>query len=630
MCGICGIIDYKGSVSAGALLHEMAVKMKLRGPDDEGLYVDSNSLPSVGLGHRRLSIIDLSKSGHQPMPNEDGSIWLVCNGEIYNYKELRPRLEREGHTFRSNTDVETIIHLYESHGDECVKYLNGMFAFALYDQKERSILLARDRAGKKPLFYYHDSDKFLFASELSSLLADKTARPEVNTQAIHYYLSFGYVPAPLTIYSNVLKLLPGHTLTLRDGKLDLKRYWNLEFSPKLKISEDDAAAELLRLLEDAVKIRLYSDVPLGAFLSGGVDSSIVVALMSRLSARKVKTFSIGFQEQDYDELRYARNIATRYGTEHNEFIVKPDAIKILPLLIERYGEPYADSSCIPTYYVSRQTKQYVTVALNGDGGDELFGGYERYQAMLAAEVYQNCPRLFTGLINSALRLVPEPIDPKSKIRRLKRFFEAAALPATQRYLRWVSVFDGKMKSGIYSDDFKKTSFLDGPLSYLSRYADGFDGIDFADRFLMIDINTYLPNDLLVKVDVASMANSLEARSPFLDYRLMEFAAKLPSRYKLTMFSKKRILKRMAKGLVPAENLYRKKMGFGVPIGKWFRNELKELLCDTLLSDASFKRGYFNPAAVRGMVEGHIAGKKDYAFQLWALLMLELWHRKFKA
>jgi asparagine synthase (glutamine-hydrolysing) len=604
----------------------MAAAMVHRGRDDEGIYVKPQSKPYVGLGHRRLKIIDLSESGHQPMSNEDSSIWTVFNGEVYNFRELRKELEGRGHIFKSNTDTEVILHLYEEHGVNCVKYLRGMFAFAIWDEKTQLLLLARDRVGKKPLLYYYDDKNFCFASEFSSLLASSLVEKEINYDAIHYYLTFGYIPAPLTIYKNVFKLLPAHRLILKDKKISSERYWQLDYSKKNNIPEEEAEEEILRLLREAVKIRLYSDVPLGAFLSGGIDSSTVVALMSQLSEKKVKTFSIGFEESDYDELRYARNIAERFDTEHHEFIVKPNALEILPLLVERYGEPYADSSCIPTYYVAQQTKRYVSVALNGDGGDELFAGYERYQAMLASE---KIPRIVKGvIIASIVSILPDSINPKNRLRRIKRFLNAAGFPLQQRYLRWVGIFDNSLKNSLYTEDFKKNMLAKEAFSWLTPYLGEPKDLNLIDRLLMADTHIYLPNDLLVKVDIASMANSLEVRSPFLDHKVMEFAARLPCEYKLKTGIKKYILKKAIKDLVPAENVHRRKMGFGLPIGRWFREELKGFVKDALLSESSLKRRYFKSEIVKRIVDDHTEARKDYAFQLWALLMLELWHQRF--
>ena len=628
MCGICGIIDRNINRRVSeSVLRNMCDAMKHRGPDDEGIYLDNKGV-SVGLGHRRLSIIDLSRAGHQPITNEDKTIWIVFNGEVYNYKELRVELENKGHKFKSYTDTETVIHLYEEYGQDCLKYLRGMFAFAIWDEKEKSLFLARDRVGKKPLLYSYANGIFCFASEFLALLRSGLVEKKINYEAVHFYLTFGYIPAPLTIYEDVFKLPPAHKLILKDKKLAIERYWELDYSQKINISEDEAAGEVLRLLKDAVKIRLYSDVPLGAFLSGGIDSSTVVALMSQVSSKKVKTFSVGFEEEDYSELKYAKNVAERFGTQHNEFIVKPKALEILPLLVERYGEPYADSSCIPTYYVSQQTRQYVTVALNGDGGDESFAGYERYQAMLLAEAFGSMLNISKKFIKGFSSFLPDSINPKNKLRRIKRFLGGAVLPTQKRYLRWIGIFDDDLKNTLYSEDFLNKVVQKDPLKYLSPYINNSSRINLIDKLLMTDVNTYLPNDLLVKMDIASMANSLEARSPFLDHKLMEFVAKLPKEYKLKKSIKKHILKKTVKNLIPRENIHRPKMGFGVPVGGWFRGELKGFLNETLLSNKSLNRGYFKPEVIKDMIKTHIIGRKDYSFQLWTILMLELWHQRF--
>lgn len=628
MCGICGVIDNTTNSNLGeGVIRKMCEHLKHRGPDDEGIYIN-DQMPSLGLGHRRLSIIDLSASGHQPMPNEDGSIRIVLNGEIYNFQELRKDLEGKGHKFRSRTDTEAVLHLYEEYGKDCLKYLRGMFAFAIWDQKKQVLLLARDRVGKKPLLYHYANGVFCFASEFSSLLESGLIEKKINLQAINYYLTFGYVPTPVTIYEGVFKVPPAHSLILKDGQITLEAYWKLDYYPKIKISEEEAAEELLGLLKEAVKIRLYSDVALGAFLSGGIDSSTVVALMSILSDTKVKTFSVGFEDSDYSELKYAKSIAERFGTDHHEFIVRPKAIEILPLLIERYGEPYADSSCIPTYYVARETKRYVTVALNGDGGDECFAGYERYQAMLIAEKFRKVPFGAVNLIWLMSRLLPDSVDPKNKLRRIRRFMDGLVLPAKDRYLKWVGVFDNNAKKDLYEDNFACSLNQSKVFKFLVPFMDSTNNSHLLDKLLNTDVHNYLPDDLLVKVDIASMANSLEGRSPFLDHKVMEFAARLPADYKLKGQAKKYILKRAINTLIPQENIHRRKMGFGVPVGKWFRNELKDFLRENLLSQASLRRGYFKPEVIKNMVDNHINAKKDYTFQLWSLLMLELWHQKF--
>ncbi|RJP28989.1 MAG: asparagine synthase (glutamine-hydrolyzing) [Candidatus Omnitrophota bacterium] len=627
MCGICGLLDYNSqNTDSRRIIKGMCSKLIHRGPDDEGIFSQTGS-PNITLGHRRLSIIDLSSAGHQPMVNEDNSISLILNGEIYNYLELRTELESRGHVFRSNTDTEVVIHLYEEKGRDCVKSLRGMFAFALWDSNNKILFLARDRLGKKPLFYSHKDSRFLFSSELESLLESGFISKEINKDSLDYYLSFGYIPSPYTIYKNVFQLKPAHTLSLHNNELRVDRYWDLDYLPKLKISQQEAVEKVLNLLEEAVKIRLHSDVPLGAFLSGGIDSSTIVAIMSKVSRQQVKTFSIGFEDSDYSELTFAREISRIYGTEHHEFMVKPDALGVLPLLISRYGQPYADSSALPTYYVSKETRSHVTVALNGDGGDESFAGYERYHAMLIAESMYNLPPLLKRAIKFSSGFIPDSIEPKNRLRNIKRFFDAAFIEKEKRYIRWISIFYGELKNALYSAEFKSALKEDKAGSYISSFFnEASDGL--LDSLLNADVHTYLPEDLLVKVDIASMANSLEARSPFLDHKFMEFAARLPSSYKIKNGIRKYILKKAIKGIVPDRNVYRRKMGFGVPIGRWFRNELKEYIRDTLLEPKTLRRGYFNAGIVKKLVEDHIGLRKDYSFQLWSLLVLELWHRKF--
>ncbi|MEK6320332.1 MAG: asparagine synthase (glutamine-hydrolyzing) [Acidobacteriota bacterium] len=638
MCGIVGIVDSNGQPIDEAVLESMCTAILHRGPDDEGYYVGSNpgarsgsqrrGAASVGLGIRRLSIIDLA-TGKQPIHNEDKTVWVVLNGEIYNYPELRSELEAKGHHFYTQSDTEAIVHAYEEYGDEVPKRLRGMFAFALWDENQQKLLLARDRVGKKPLLYSIIGSKLVFASEFQAILQHPAVSREINESAISHYLSFMCVPAPLTAFSGVRKLEPGHLLIWQRGEIEIRKYWSLDFRNKIDISEAEAGERVVGLLRDAVRVRLMSDVPLGAFLSGGIDSSAVVALMSELSSERVKTFSIGFEEQEFNETGHARRVAERFGTDHHEFIVRPIAIDVLPKLVKHYGEPYADSSAIPTYYLAKMTRQHVTVALNGDGGDECFAGYERYAAMRLADRYHQLPRLLREqVLGPAIAAMPEAGSSRSRLGKARRFLDVAGRPRAERYLRWTSAFSDELKAELCTSEFLERTANASALGWVQPWFEGNGEIDIVDRALMADTSNYLPNDLLVKVDIATMAVSLEARSPFLDHHLMEFVASLPATYKLRGLTTKYLLKNALKGLLPAENLIRNKMGFGVPIGRWFRGELKSFLAETILSERALGRGYFKPAVVNRLIEEHTNGRRDYAHQLWTLLMLELWHQEF--
>ena len=628
MCGICGIINKSGKAIEEQVLRRMCSKMIHRGPDREGVHI-VNGPVSVGLGHRRLSIIDLSPQADQPFLNEDKSVSLVINGEIYNYHKLRDELKKSGHRFKSDSDSEVALHLYEEKGEEFVKYLRGAFALAVWDNKDRKLILARDRVGKKPLIYCKQNGNFCFASEFSALLASDLIKKEINYEAMHYYLSFGYVPAPMSIYKNVFKLLPAQMLILKGGEIRSHIYWDLDYTNKFDITLAEAETALLKELQEAVELRLFSDVPLGVFLSGGIDSSTVVALMAKSGRNRIKTFSIGFGEKDYDELKYAGKVAKLFNTDHQEFIVKPDALEILPELVERYGEPYADSSCIPSYYVSRAAKKYVTVALNGDGGDESFAGYERYQAVYLSEAYNKVPAyLRRGATSILLKLLPDSLSHKNSYRRARRFLEHAGLPFYDRYLHWVRMLSESEKLKLYTKDFESKVSKSAPVNYLKRYSKPGQQMELLDRLLYIDIKTNLANDLTVKMDIATMANSLEGRSPFLDQKVMEFCARLPSNFKMKNLIKKYILKRVAGKLIPTENIKRKKMGFGIPVGDWMRNQLKDYVHSVLLSEKAKNRGYFKEEELRTFVLEHTSGTRDHSFGLWSLLMLELWHNKF--
>ncbi|MEO7539451.1 MAG: asparagine synthase (glutamine-hydrolyzing) [Pyrinomonadaceae bacterium] len=625
MCGITGYVNADGRAADCSILEQMNRAIIHRGPDEDGFYIKAN----VGFAMRRRAIIDLA-TGQQPIHNTDKSKWLIFNGEIYNYRELREDLEKRGHKLYTKSDTEALLHLYDEHGAGCLEYLRGMFAFAIWDDNDKSLFLARDRVGKKPLLYSHQANgDLIFGSEFQALLKHPAISREVDREAIDAYLSYLCVPAPQTAFKRIRKLEPGHWLRWKDGRIETKRYWQPDFSKKIKITENEAIEETTRILRESTRLRMISEVPLGAFLSGGVDSSIVVALMAQESSQPVKTFSIGFEEQDFSELKYARIVADHVGAEYNEFTVRPNALDVLPTLVEHYGEPYADSSAIPTYYVSKETRRHVTVALNGDGGDESFAGYERYVAMRIAEGYKRVPSALRKVfVEAPVSMLPTSEMKRSRFRDAKRFLQAANLPRTERYFRWMSTFNRDVKRGMYTPEFEASvAGVDASL-LLDKWFARANGTGTLDATLLTDQMTYLPNDLLVKVDIAAMANSLEARSPFLDHNLIEFAASLPEGMKMHSFETKSLLKKVAARLVPREVIYRRKMGFGVPVGKWFRNEMKDFVRGVLLSEKSLKRGIIKPEVIERYVNEHTAAERDHSFQLWTLLMLELWFQRF--
>ena len=621
MCGIAGALvpgrgrrfDLSGPLDAQ--IH--------RGPDGVGIWADADCV----LGQRRLAIIDLSEAAQGPLENEDGSVSVTFNGEIYNFQELRKELEAHGHRFKSRTDTEVIVHAYEEWGAACVRRFRGMFAFAVWDQKERCLFLARDRVGKKPLFCTRVGDAFYFASELQGLLRFEGVKRVPDLTALNSYLAWGYIPAPRSAFENIFKLPPAHTLTLDvtgdEPKERIERYWSLDYLPKVIWSEEEAAEELRTAMTDATRLRLISDVPVGAFLSGGIDSSIVVGLMAQLSNVPVQTFSIGFEEQAFNELPHARRIAERWGTDHHEHVVKPDAAEIIPILARHYGEPFADSSAVPTYYVAKVTSQNVKVALNGDGGDESFAGYERYWAQRVAARLRRVPG--KQLAANVLRRFGTSSERGSTGRAI-RFFDAAGLSAPERYASWMSYFDAPGRQSLLTSSFLGHVESVGQ-EWIQNLFHDTESLDPADAAMSVDVRSYLPYDLLVKVDIATMASSLEGRSPFLDHEVMEMAARLPMPMKLRGRAGKHILRQTFSDLLPEKNIDRRKMGFGVPVGDWFRGPLKEMLHDTLLSARAHTRGYFDHDALTAYVGEHMQGRADHGQRLWSLLMLEMWHRE---
>jgi len=627
VCGISGIIysDPARPAETG-LLERMNAALAHRGPDDAGVYCEG----PVGLAHRRLSIIDLSLSGHQPMSNEDETAWIVLNGEIYNFQQLRAELEQAGHRFRSRTDTEVIVHLYEERGAECVQSLRGMFAFAIWDASRRRLVLARDRVGKKPLCYQQDGTAFRFASEVKAILQDPEVEVRPDPRGIAEYLTYGYVPAPGSAFSGIRHLPPAHYLVYENGRIDTVRYWQLRQDRKAQRSEAEWCEGIRAHLQDAVRVRLISDVPLGAFLSGGIDSSAVVASMTELSNAPVKTFSIGFDEPEYDEASYARQVAGLFGTEHHALTVRPDAMTVLPRLAWQYDEPFADSSAVPCFYLAEMAREHVTVALTGDGGDETFAGYDRYLARQLAAQFDRMPAaaLARRALQGVTALLPRGGRRTSILSRGRRFLDGLTEVPERRYARWLCYFHGERLNALCRPEFLRAAVGTDDLAALVQAHRDADCRDLGDATLAVDTAMYLPGDLLVKMDVATMTYGLEARSPFLDHEFMEFAATIPFDQKLRGTVKKYILKEALREYLPAQILDRPKMGFGVPIDHWFRHAMREYATEMLLSSRAKARGYFDPIYVRQLLEEHVSGRAHWHYLLWNLLMLELWHRTY--
>jgi asparagine synthase (glutamine-hydrolysing) len=625
MCGISGRVNYRtGAPVATAILEGMCDRLQHRGPDGSGVWADG----AVGFGHRRLAVIDTSSAGRQPLQTADGRFTITFNGEIYNFQALRRELEGQGARFRTRTDTEVILHAYARDGAACLQRLRGMFAFAIWDAREQTLFAARDRAGQKPFYYREDADGLAFASEPKAFLAEPSFVPEADAAAIWQYLSFQYVPSPASAFRSVRQLPPGHVLRVERGRVTIERYWTLRYEPKVTISEAEAAERMRANLAEATRIMLVSDVPIGAFLSGGVDSSLVVALMAEAAGGRVETFSIGFDDAAYDETAYARQVAARFGTNHHEAIVRPDALAILPKLVWHYNEPFADSSAIPTLYLAEMTRRHVTVALNGDAGDENFAGYERYAAYLLASRVERVPRLARRLLAACARW-PRPGRARTLRSRAQRFLGALAEPGARRYARWAFHFTDDEKRALCTPEFlARADGGDAAARYDALFAELPATAAPIDVLLHADVECYLPDDLLVKVDRATMACGLEGRSPLLDHVVMQHAACLPADLKLRGTVKKYLLKRIARGLLPDDVIDRPKMGFGVPLTRWLRGPLRDLVHEVLLGTRMRERGYFRMDAVERLVSGHDSGRRDAPYQIWNLLVLELWHQMF--
>jgi asparagine synthase (glutamine-hydrolysing) len=622
MCGIAGFVDlHRQGTDAeddqARVLRQMCGVIRHRGPDDEGIFVGDGA----ALGMRRLSIIDLA-GGHQPIRNEDGSVWVVFNGEIYNYRELRAELAGYGHAFYTDTDTETIVHAYEQWGEHAFSHLRGMFGIALWDRRSRTLLLARDRVGIKPLHYAERDGRLSFGSEIKSILVGDDSERSLDPIALGHYLSFSYTPPDSSIFTGIRKLPPGHLLRWQDGRLSIRRYWALPAAETFGGSIDEAAEALTTILADAVQSHLVSDVPIGALLSGGVDSSLVVGLMARASSRPIKTFSIGFDEPAFDELDGARRLAQHFGTDHHEFVVRPDALDVVDKLVEHFDEPFGDSSAVPTWYVSQMARRHVTVVLSGDGGDELFGGYDRYlphpRVASFDSLLGNFGRQAAG---AAWGLMPHGVKGKNFLRHV-------AQDPRGRYLDSIRTFQADEMGALLSAELWGRVAGERSSARAAERFERFASLPWPSQMMRFDLETYLPEDILTKVDRMSMAHSIESRVPLLDHQVVTFAASLPASLKIRDTERKRVLKQAAASILPREVLTRRKQGFGVPVGDWFRGPLKDFVVDMLQSPRARQRGYFSPRFIDRVVTEHVSGRRDHASRLWPLLMFELWHRRY--
>lgn len=624
MCGICGVVSRNNEMPVReTLLCHMNDTMQHRGPDDAGHYLDQQA----GLAMRRLSIVDLA-TGDQPIANEDGSIWIVFNGEIYNQLEIRRRLEQKGHIFATQSDTEVIVHAYEEYGDDCVQHLNGMFGFAIWDKKRRRLFIARDRLGIKPIYYHLSPTHLIFGSELKAVIAHPDTPRDIDFNALDQFLTLEYIPSPRTIFKDVHKLPPGHRLILENGELRLEKYWDIAFQPTQR--SDEAYVEALtELIRDAVKIRLMADVPLGAFLSGGIDSSTIVSFMSEVSDLPVRTFSIGFGDPTYNELPYARMVAQAYGTQHHEEFLEPNITDLVLRLVSHFDEPFGDFSIFPTFLVSEVARRFVKVTLSGDGGDEIFAGYDSYVAQrMDRRLYGRLPTfLRQSTLPRFMNMIPPQPAKKGLINKTKRFVEGGALPPAWQHTRWMMFMHQADKNKLYSPDVKAALNGSGPGQLIERYFAQAAQADSLAQQQFVDVKTYLVDDILTKVDRMSMAASLEARVPLLDHRIVEFALNLPPHLKLNGNETKAILRRVMEPRLPRAVLDKPKEGFSIPLKHWLRHELRPLMMDLLAPDTIKQRGYFAPEQVAQWVAEHENRRANHSHRLWALMVFELWHRQ---
>jgi len=626
MCGVCGVVDFNTSPPIREdKLNAMCQAIKHRGPDGTRTMIRG----AVALGHTRLSVID-KETGWQPIANEDESIFVILNGEIYNFQKLRADLSRKGHRFRTSSDTEVVVHLYEEEGLEFVKRLDGMFAVAIWDEFNKRLVLGRDRIGKKPLFYTEGCGRLTFASETKALTATAPSIPDVDPVALTSYLTYGYVPEPLSIFKGIAKLPPAHLLVYDESGISIDRYWELDTVSDSTVTAEDAVSETRRLCDKSVSSRLVSDVPLGFFLSGGLDSSVIVGSAAQVSSSKLKTFSIGFEEESFSELGYARVVAERFDTDHEELVVTSDLVGDLESIVRYADEPFADSSMIPMYYLSRQTRQHVTVALSGDGGDEVFGGYDRYIGLELANKYYWIPRFIRkGMIGPLSSLIPESPGKRSSLRRLKRLTYPATDTVEQWYVGWMQQFRTESHLDAYTPGFVSAIERSGGWSdHMSAAFKGFADPAVAKSAQWVDSTTYLPGDLMVKSDRMSMAHGLEIRSPFLDHHLMEFASKLPGEYLIKGRSGKQILKSAYSDLIPAVISNRNKAGFTVPVGAWINGPLRDLTRELVLSSDAEVHKLIRPDFIKSMLAEHASRRHDHAVRIWNLICLETWSRSF--
>jgi asparagine synthase (glutamine-hydrolysing) len=625
MCGIVGKYNYNNMKPVSDhLMRKMSDVIAYRGPDDSGVFTEG----PIGLGHRRLSIIDLSELGHQPMSTGDDKIWITYNGEIYNFQVLRKDLEEKGYRFRSDCDTEVILYLYREYGYDFLERLRGMFAFAIWDSESHKLILARDRIGKKPLYYFHDDKTLVFASEIKAILQDPHVRREVNIEGFCDYFHYLYVPDPKTIFKNIYKLQPGHFLVCDTQGISTRQYWDISFAQTIGGSRTEIARNLLKTLDESVRLRMISDVPLGAFLSGGIDSSGVVALMAAQQASPVTTCSIDFDSDEYDEITFARMIAQRFRTDHHEFTVKQKAAEILGVLAFHFDEPFADSSAVPTYYVSKLARQLVTVALAGDGGDENFAGYEKYSV---DEVENRFRKLIPRLARQPLfPLLAAALNGSTNrfLRKGRTLFQTLSYPPDYGFYLSNSHFDHVLWNRCVRDDVKQHLNGYDPSEITRRYYNQADTDDHLSRILYTDLKTYLPGDILVKVDRMSMAHSLEVRAPLLDHKVVELAASIKPELKFHRGEKKLILKEAFDNILPTEVMHRKKMGFCVPMEDWLRGEIKEVAYRTLFVENRGLQHFFRMTALHELWEQHQGERQNYATLLWALLMFELWWHEY--